>query len=209
MKIGTATVACDYEVWIGAQNPDPNDPDQEVPKWVPSGQQTSWGLDIQVFADSIIETEHREFVPPMVGSGLSTSVLYLVSNCGTQSYRNSPDEGEMLFPIQVSGIIQNAYSPSFPLQAGSDIIGKIPSSSLSNLSFQLVDANFHPIKLLSPLYLTLSVNAAEDPSEDLTPFVGKLPKDRPTPEQAQQMAQQQLGCRRPSSGRSSGSDTNF
>jgi transcription termination factor NusB len=98
-------------------------------------------------------------------------------------------EGDELQPAMVSAIIQNSFSPNYPLQAGSDIIGRIPTSSLSNLSFQLVDANFYPIKLLSPLYLTSSVNEVLDPSEDLTPFIDKLPKNRPTSEQAQQIAQ--------------------
>jgi hypothetical protein len=54
-----------------------------------------------------------------------------------------------------------------------------------------VDANFIPIRLLNPLYLTLSVNPIADESEDLTSFAGKLPKDKPTPEQAQAIAKKQ------------------
>jgi hypothetical protein len=138
-----------------------------------------------------VEITEQQFVSPMVGTGMSTSVLYLESNCGTQSYRNAFDEGETLFPAQVSAIIQNAYSAGFPLQTSSDITGMIPTPSLSNLWFRLVDANFKPIKLLSPLYLTLSVNPTEVSQEDIKDFIGKLPKDKPTPEQAQQMAQQQ------------------
>jgi hypothetical protein len=133
----------------------------------------------------------QEIEPPMVGSGLSTTELYLISNCGTQSYRNSLDDGQTLMPAQVSAIISNAFSPAFPVQTSSDIIGKIPTSSLSNLWFRLVDANFVPIKLLNPLYLILSVNPTIEGMEDLTPFIGKLPKDKPTPEQAQAIAQQQ------------------
>jgi hypothetical protein len=133
----------------------------------------------------------QELEPPMVGSGLSTTELYLLSNCGTQSYRNSLEDGQTLMPAQVSAIISNAFSPSFPVQTSSDIIGKIPTSSLSNLWFRLVDANFVPIKLLNPLYLTLSVNPTMEGMEDLSPFLGKLPKDKPTPEKAQAMAKQQ------------------
>jgi hypothetical protein len=147
-------------------------------------------LEITVINDQV-EVIRQEVEPPMVGSGLSTTELYLLSNCGTQSYRNSLEDGQTLMPAQVSAIISNAFSPSFPVQTSSDIVARIPTSSLSNLWFRLVDANFVPIRLLNPLYLTLSVNPVADESEDIASFVGKLPKDKPTPEQAQAMAQKQ------------------
>jgi hypothetical protein len=181
-KIGRTVIFCDYEVYL-----------EDLNEGYGNGWQTvgTASFEVEVLSPTLEFTE-KQIVPPMVGSGLSTSVLYLISNCGTQSHRNTFGEAEgMLSPAIVSAIIQNAFSPSFPLQAGSDITGRIPTASLTNLFFKLVDANFYPVKLLSPLYLTLSVNEVMDPVEDLTPFIGKLPKDRPTPEQAQQMAQQQ------------------
>jgi hypothetical protein len=179
-KVGVSTIACDYEIYLA--------PWEEVGAWRSCGTAR---FQIEVISPTV-EIIERQIVPPMVGSGLSTSVLYLISNCGTQCHRNTFGELEgILSPALVSSIIQNAFSPSFPLQAGSDIVGTIPTASLSNLFFKLVDANFYPIKLMSPMYLTLSVNSTEVPHEDLKDFVGKLPKDQPTPEQAQQIAQQQ------------------
>jgi hypothetical protein len=158
-------------------------PQTTIGDWVQS--QTPISIDITVVNDQA-PVIRQEIEPPMVGTGLSTNVLYLLSNCGSHSYRNSLEDGERLQPAQVSAIIPNAFSPSFPVQSSSDIIAKIPTPSLSNLWFRLVDANFVPIKLLNPLYLTLSVNpvdpAAGD-SEDITPFLGRLPRDLPTPEQ--------------------------
>jgi hypothetical protein len=156
-------------------------------EWIDDGIRT---FEIEVLNDQLTVIR-QEIEPAMVGSGLSTTELYLLSNCGTQSYRNSLEDGETLMPAQVSAVISNAFSPSFPVQTSSDIIARIPTASLSNLWFRLVDANFVPIKLLNPLYLTLSVNPAAGESEDLTPFAGKLPKDKPTPEQAQKIQEQQ------------------
>jgi hypothetical protein len=156
-------------------------PQTTIGDWVQS--QTQIWLEITVVNDQA-PVIRQELEPPMVGAGLSTTELYLLSNCGSHSYRNSLDDGETLMPAQVSAIIPNAFSPSFPVQSSSDIIAKIPTASLSNLWFRLVDANFIPVKLLNPLYLTLSVNPATGvESEDITPFLGKLPRDLPTPEQ--------------------------
>jgi hypothetical protein len=180
-KAGKAILSCGVEYYHRAGT--------ASDEWIDDGTRT---FEIEVLNDQI-EVLRQELEPPMVGSGLSTTELYLLSNCGTQSYRNSLEANTIpnLYPAQVSAIISNAFSPSFPVQTSSDIIGKIPTSSLSNLWFRLVDANFVPIKLLNPLYLSLSVNPIADESEDLTPFLGKLPKDRPTPQQAQAMAQKQ------------------
>jgi hypothetical protein len=156
-------------------------------QWIDDGV-VEWTVEV---INDQIPVDRQEVSPPMVGTGLLTSVVYLESNCGTQAYRNTMFSDAALAPCQVSAVIQNAFSAGFPIQTSSDIIAKIPTASLSNLWFRLVDANFKPIKLMAPLYLTLSVNPSEDASEDVSSFQGKMPKDKPTPEQAKQMAQQQ------------------
>jgi hypothetical protein len=41
------------------------------------------------------------------------------------------------------------------------------------------------------MYLTLKIDAAEDPVKDISQWKGKLPKDAPTPEQKAEMERQQ------------------
>jgi hypothetical protein len=177
-----AEVRCYLKWWEGSVMP------PFYGKWMDDGS-LSARLEFEIVSDQV-PVIRQEISPPMVGSGISTTELYLLSNCGTQSYRNSLGSEE-LDPAQVSAIISNAFSPGLPVQSSADIIARIPTSSLSNLWFRLVDANFVPIRLLNPLYLTLAVNPVADDFEDLTSFIGKLPKDRPTPEQAQAIAKQQ------------------
>jgi hypothetical protein len=66
---------------------------------------------------------------------------------------------------------------------------------LANLHFDLVDSNYKPIKMLSPMFVTLKIEPAEDPAQDISIWKGKLPKNAPTPQEkaameAQQRAQQ-------------------
>jgi hypothetical protein len=84
----------------------------------------------------------------------------------------------------VSAIIQNTFSAGYAVSATGDAPVQIPTSYLSNLDFELVDANFTPIVLLSPMYLTISVTpVTQDLLNDLSQWNDKLPRDAPTPEQ--------------------------
>jgi hypothetical protein len=58
---------------------------------------------------------------------------------------------------------------------------------MGNLEFTLVDSNYYPIKLFSPMFVILKVEKTANPMEDIKVFQGKLPRDRPTPQQVQQM----------------------
>ena len=84
------------------------------------------------------------------GNFLSTPILYLLSNLGKACYQNSGDsfEGKL-----VAMRIINSFSPNIPIiVSNADFSVTVPSSSLSEIWFQLVDANFVPIKLKNPMY---------------------------------------------------------
>jgi FKBP-type peptidyl-prolyl cis-trans isomerase len=50
-------------------------------------------------------------------------------------------------------------------------------SDASNLTFTLVDSNYFPVKLMSPMYVVLRLEPTENPAESINEFKGKLPKD--------------------------------
>jgi hypothetical protein len=112
---------------------------------------------------------------------------------GTDMYTNSLTEPRMLRNARVAAILNNSFSAGYPIIAGGEAPVKVMTGDLSDLSFQLCDANFRPIKLMNPMYLTIIANPVDqNPNEDITSFNGKLPKDKPTPrELAEQQKQQQ------------------
>jgi hypothetical protein len=82
-KTGVTRVSCEWEFFYSE---DIDEGDNESEYWRKGGDAY---IDITVVPVTV-EIEERQVIPPMVGSSLSTSVLYLVSNCG-------PDEEEQ-FP---------------------------------------------------------------------------------------------------------------
>ena len=94
------------------------------------------------------------------GFTLSTPILYLVSNFGMQSYRSNKNE---IHGSKIVMRINNSFVPNCPIIINNaDFETIILSNDLSMLEFRLVDANIHEIKLLSPLYITIHVNAIKD-----------------------------------------------
>lgn len=97
------------------------------------------------------------YVIPTVGFMLSTPILYLVSNVGQQTFRYSRSSRN----IQSTAIvmrINNSFSPNFPITAlNGEFVTNILGSNISNLWFQLVDANLIELDLLSPLYISISI----------------------------------------------------
>ena len=96
-----------------------------------------------------------------VGLTMSTPILYLISNVGIQSYRtNYTDE---IGGAKIVMRINNAYISNTPIVVNNgDFKSTVLSNDLSMLEFVLVDANIHEISLLSPMYLTIHVDAIED-----------------------------------------------
>jgi hypothetical protein len=138
-----------------------------------------------IVINDLIEIERYRIVAPSVGNPMSTTELFLQSNCGNQIMYNPIGTQNASQNIQVSATLFNSFSPGYLIQASGDAPVKIQTSALGNLSFKLVDSNLHPIKLMNPLYLTLTVAPIEqDPIADVSTM--KLPKDKPTTEQAKQ-----------------------
>jgi hypothetical protein len=93
----------------------------------------------------IIRIEH-------CGYFLSTPVLYLLSNLGDSCYQNTSE-----FDYQNAKIvmrINNSFSNAIPIVSNNvEFSTIVQSAALSNVWFKLVDANFHPIKILNPIYI--------------------------------------------------------
>jgi hypothetical protein len=147
------------------------------------------GITIHVIND-IIEIEKEKVEAPSVGNPMLTPLFYLTSNCGGQVYQNSMVNSQELNNVGVSATIYNTFSAGYSIQAAGDPAIKIPTSTLTNLSFQLVDMNFRPIKLFSPMSLTITVTPIELPANELGDMM--IPKNLPTSAQkAQQIIAQQ------------------
>ena len=86
-----------------------------------------------------------------VGQYLSTSILYLIGSIGGKCFIK---EGEGYKNKRVLMRINNSFSANFPVIANNaEFKVYTLSSDLSNIDFELVDARFRPVKLLSPMYL--------------------------------------------------------
>jgi hypothetical protein len=154
---------------------------------------TSVGLQkflIRIVSDQI-EMSDWSVEAPYVGNSMSTPQLYLLSNCGNQWFNNDLNNGRDLDAVMVSAVIHNSFSVGYPITGSGDAPTTVTGMDLSHLEYRLVDSNYVPIKLQSPMYLTLKVDAADDPVKDISMWRGKLPKDAPTPEQKAQMELQQ------------------
>jgi hypothetical protein len=128
---------------------------------------------------------------PYVGCSMSTSQLYLLTNCGNQLFKNSLNDPRNLENCIVAAYMHNSF------MAGGSITGSgfqpiiLNDCDLGHIEFTLVDSNYKPIKLTSPMYVTLKIEPTEDPAQDISMWKGKLPKNAPTPEQKAQMEAQQ------------------
>ncbi len=101
-----------------------------------------------------------------VGAFLSTPVLYLASNIGYNSYKNMSDSGS-LTSMRIVMRLNNSYSAAYPIFAtNGDFTVKVLTTDLSDMRFTLVDANYVEVKLLNPMYITISVEPIEDPVEE-------------------------------------------
>ena len=86
-----------------------------------------------------------------VGHYLSTSILYLIGSIGSKCFIK---EGEGYKNQRVLMRINNSFSANFPVIANNGEFKVYTlSNDLSNIDFELVDARFHKLKLLSPMYL--------------------------------------------------------
>jgi hypothetical protein len=88
----------------------------------------------------------------------STPVLYLLSNTGGNCYRMNLDQ-ETLQTGTIAMIIHNSFQSGLPaIFQQADITTRVYSSDLTYMRITLCDCNLRPIKLLNPLFVTLSIN---------------------------------------------------
>ena len=86
-----------------------------------------------------------------VGNFLSTPILYLLASIGEKCFVNG-DKGTINRKILMR--INNSYSANFPVIANNAEFSTYAlSNDFSDITFELVDAQFRPIKLLAPMYL--------------------------------------------------------
>ena len=100
---------------------------------------------------------------PDVGMFLSTPVLYLASNLGSNSYKNL---NKSTTSMRILMRITNSFFAKQPIVAtNGDYTTTVRSSDLSDVRFVLLDANYHEIKLLSPMYLTVQIESIPDKND--------------------------------------------
>ena len=89
---------------------------------------------------------------PSHGYFHSTPVLYLTSNIGMTTYSYIDHKG---INQKVLMRINNYFINEFPIVCNNtEFISTVPSGALCNVWFQLVDANFEPVTLQAPMYLS-------------------------------------------------------
>ena len=122
--------------------------------------------------DPEIETDNKqEIMIPTVGFTLSTPVLYLLSNIGSKTFKNSDQNAAYQSALKTAMRLNNSYSANYPIVSGnSDFQSIIKSNDLTNCEFVLVDANLHEITLLSPLYITIHITEIEEEDKNIYNF---------------------------------------
>ena len=86
-----------------------------------------------------------------VGNYLSTAILYLIGSIGEKCFFNNEDKTTNR---KILMRINNSYSANFPIIANNaDFSVYALSNDFSDITFELVDARFNPIKLMSPMFL--------------------------------------------------------
>lgn len=101
-----------------------------------------------------------------VGYYLSTPILYLLTNVGNHVFFNEMHNSKRLQCGTVCMCLNNSFSSSFPIIASQgEIITRCSIGLASDIWFILVDANMKEVKLLNPMYITVSVRPDEsDPA---------------------------------------------
>lgn len=115
---------------------------------------------------------------PSVGYYLSTPVLYLCSNLGETSFMSSSTDPYDLQSKKIFMKIDNTYCAGLTITAyGGDFSSVVRSNDLTNAEFWLIDANGHDVKLLSPMFITVSIKSIPDPEPTILvydPFTYKV-----------------------------------
>ena len=94
-----------------------------------------------------------------VGMYLSTPIWYVIGKTGTMNFSNE-GSGNVLMKIP------NNFVSKFPIVfTNMDFITICKSTDLTNMTFELVDSNYQPIKILNPIYLSINVEPYDSMSD--------------------------------------------
>jgi hypothetical protein len=127
-----------------------------------------------------------------VGFLISTPILYLISNLGDVNLHNSLTEGNKIQSNNVCIRIQNSFTPYMPLiTSNADFVKKIHIGDITNFEVRLVDANLHDVKLLTPMWVTFTIQDCPPDEKDAEDFWQfnylKQPRELKTPSQLLQL----------------------
>jgi hypothetical protein len=146
--------------------------------------------EVVVVSDQVqYETNYLE--APYVGYSLSTPQLYVTTNIGYQVVRNSFTAPNELSGFEVCAVLQNSFSAGMYLNGSGDFPMVVNQFNLSNVYFTLVDSNYHPVKLFSPMFVIMKVESTPDPVQDIKQLAAKLPKNAATQAQVKAQADKQ------------------
>ena len=90
---------------------------------------------------------------------LSTPILYIVSNLGSKCYSNVDRN---YYDQKILMRINNTFSAGLPIvHSNAEFSTLVNSNTLASITLTLVDANFVPVKLLCPMYLSMTAESFE------------------------------------------------
>ena len=113
---------------------------------------------------SVKNGDMNEIVIEACGYFLSTPILYLVSNLGSPNFRNDSRNG--MQSCDVTMRLNNSFTPQIPIIASNgEFSSTVPAGCISGMYFTLVDANMVPLEILNPIYITLTLDNADDSME--------------------------------------------
>ena len=116
--------------------------------------------------ESVWQNGAYEIVSKAIGYNNLTPIWYLLSNLGSPNVVNSMHDTWTQYYPSIAMKIQNSFTVNQPIQySNSEFISVSQASSLSNLKVKLVDINLKPVKLLSPLIVTVSFIETPDEKE--------------------------------------------
>ncbi|KAI5501734.1 hypothetical protein TVAGG3_0876600 [Trichomonas vaginalis G3] len=121
---------------------------------------------------------------------LSTPILYIVSNLGSKCYSNVDRN---YYDQKILMRINNTFSAGLPIvHSNAEFSALVNSNTLANINLTLVDANFVPVKLLCPMYLSMTAESfeLEDATGESIVLQEQLQQQIAQEQQMQQMQQQ-------------------
>ena len=98
------------------------------------------------------------------GFYLSTPIWYIIGRTGTMNFSNE-GSGNVVMKIP------NNFVSKFPIvYANMDFITMCNSTDLTNMTFELTDSNYVPIKILNPVYLSINVEPFDSMADLMAAF---------------------------------------